>query len=303
MKPEDLHIEEPCHENWAAMEDRGARRFCDACVKEVHDLSMLTEEEAQEMMARGGDICIRYTTDDQDKILFRDETSPMWRLHKQIEGAARLLMATASVALLTACEPAEPPQMAEATPAIVIEQGKPATLSTPTPPTTPAKPQNTRVEIPGWLLTYLSTESAKAHTTLTAYLNASTSGPEYHGNTAVDAHVQLHKEDVPWLKDYLASLPAHRRPTLLLDESTRTVPVTHDPHAPAVVATPTTPPKTGSAILPTSSVTHTTTVQPTKIVTSPVIKPAPKHPRMGRMPRRKLMGKIKLPSNYKRPTP
>lgn len=110
MNISNVFIKEPCHESWDAMEDLGSRRFCDSCLKEVHDLSNLTLEQAQEVLSHEH-VCIRYAyTEDDEHILFKDELDPVWRLYKQGEGV-RALIAAASFAvplLFTACDAPHP---------------------------------------------------------------------------------------------------------------------------------------------------------------------------------------------------
>jgi len=51
-------------------------RFCDSCVKEVHDLSARTEEEARALLAaaRGTRICVRFARDSSGAVRFRAVT-------------------------------------------------------------------------------------------------------------------------------------------------------------------------------------------------------------------------------------
>ena len=75
MHKRKLPIANPCHENWDAMHaEGGGARFCDQCSKSVHNLSDMTESDAQELLAapRGKDgLCIRYTAEPSGKVRFR----------------------------------------------------------------------------------------------------------------------------------------------------------------------------------------------------------------------------------------
>ena len=147
MKRQDLEIAKPCHEDWNGMEDRGERRFCGSCVKEVHDLSWLSAEEASELLSGPrGRVCIRYVVDaETDEVLFRDPSSSKWRMYRQREGV-KALMAAAMVAapmLLAGCEVEPAPEEATASVISPIEIGETAPRLTPAAsrkPTFQAKP-------------------------------------------------------------------------------------------------------------------------------------------------------------------
>lgn len=107
MRRLHLPIQEPCHENWDAMGQAGeARRFCDVCVQQVHDLSALTEPQARAVLAdesTKGRVCVRYKADRDGNIKFQPETvtaSSLWRM--------TLAAAGMSLALLTGCTDTAP---------------------------------------------------------------------------------------------------------------------------------------------------------------------------------------------------
>jgi hypothetical protein len=102
-----LPIQEPCHENWDAMSrDGDAQRFCGVCVKQVHDLSAMTEPQARAVLATEsakGRVCVRYKADRDGNIAFAPETvtaSSLWRM--------TLAAAGMSLALLTGCTDTTP---------------------------------------------------------------------------------------------------------------------------------------------------------------------------------------------------
>lgn len=107
MRRLHLPIQDPCHENWDAMSDDGdARRFCGVCVKQVHDLSALTEPQARAVLAdesAKGHMCVRYKADRDGNIKFKAETvsaSNLWRM--------TLAAAGMTLALLTGCTDTAP---------------------------------------------------------------------------------------------------------------------------------------------------------------------------------------------------
>jgi hypothetical protein len=107
-----LPIQDPCHENWDAMNREGdARRFCEVCTKQVHDLSAMTERKARKVLedASGrGRVCVRYTADDAGNINFVPDMAPapnMWRM--------TLAAASMTLALLTGCTDSAPDEILE----------------------------------------------------------------------------------------------------------------------------------------------------------------------------------------------
>jgi hypothetical protein len=107
-----LPIQDPCHENWDAMNREGdARRFCEVCTKHVHDLSAMTERKARSVLADAsakGRVCVRYTADDAGNINFVADTTPapsMWRM--------TLAAASMTLALLTGCTDSVPDEIQE----------------------------------------------------------------------------------------------------------------------------------------------------------------------------------------------
>lgn len=96
MRTLHLPIADPCHEDWEAMDANAQGRFCGKCTKQVHDLSSMTEPEAQSLLrARaGGRICVRYEHDDAGRIRFR---------------SANLARAAVAGVALAACTPHDHP--------------------------------------------------------------------------------------------------------------------------------------------------------------------------------------------------
>lgn len=108
MRRLHLPIQNPCHEDWTAMESDGeSRRFCDVCTKHVHDLSTMTESMARDVLASEsakGRVCVRYTTDATGNIKFKAETVEAPSLWRMTLAAASMAMAL----FTTGCADSEP---------------------------------------------------------------------------------------------------------------------------------------------------------------------------------------------------
>lgn len=74
MHSDSVKIESPCHESWDAMAGAGARRFCGVCEKDVHDLSAMRHDEARALLtgSKQGSLCVRYTSEADGTLRFRD---------------------------------------------------------------------------------------------------------------------------------------------------------------------------------------------------------------------------------------
>jgi len=55
-----IKIASPCTESWAAMEGDERQRFCKVCRKNVYNLSAMTADEANALLASHSDLCVRY---------------------------------------------------------------------------------------------------------------------------------------------------------------------------------------------------------------------------------------------------
>jgi hypothetical protein len=59
---EAIEVSSPCTQDWDSMHGNDEIRFCDHCVKHVHDLSAIRHKDVRKLIARsGGGICVRYT--------------------------------------------------------------------------------------------------------------------------------------------------------------------------------------------------------------------------------------------------
>ena len=59
-----------CPAKWSAMEDCGSSRFCQQCEKQVHNISSLSEKEAQDIISTP-DTCVRFELNANGQILTR----------------------------------------------------------------------------------------------------------------------------------------------------------------------------------------------------------------------------------------
>jgi hypothetical protein len=103
MALEDVRIARPCGKSWDDMFGDGPVRFCRHCEQHVHDLSRLSRDEAEALLARR-DVCVR--------------------VPKRRKRALAVLAVGACLAA-SACTPDRPPRPAEPRVASV-EEAKPA---------------------------------------------------------------------------------------------------------------------------------------------------------------------------------
>lgn len=65
-----IHIQEPCHENWAQMSAAEKGRFCHSCAKTVTDFSLMTDAEILAYLGSNrGSTCGRFSTDQLDRAI------------------------------------------------------------------------------------------------------------------------------------------------------------------------------------------------------------------------------------------
>jgi hypothetical protein len=104
MNRDDLKIPEPCDADWDAMTGDDRKRFCLSCTKHVHNLSEMSKQDATHLIDTSKNLCVQYASHSSGEVFFNDSTHPAWRLHRQIEGAKRLLAAALLVPLAAACD-------------------------------------------------------------------------------------------------------------------------------------------------------------------------------------------------------
>lgn len=67
MHRDQIRISEPCTVDWETMHGDAKRRFCDQCRKHVHNLSAMSEPEAQQVIGQGN-VCVRFRYDAQGNV-------------------------------------------------------------------------------------------------------------------------------------------------------------------------------------------------------------------------------------------
>lgn len=157
VRSQDVEIPEPCHADWDAMRPEERGRFCFECQTKVHDLSAMTEAEAERFLEQSAcqDVCVSYRHAPDGTIVFRPAPAetplvplvPLARLRRRptpTPSSIRAAVAAAGMAAaLAACAPhGQEPQVREEeeisfqAPAAVIPHG-PAQEATPVPPPPP----------------------------------------------------------------------------------------------------------------------------------------------------------------------
>ena len=106
MKHNDVRIDEPCSASWSEMSGSERKRFCALCSKHVHDLSAMTEPEAQQVIDSVEEPCVRYTSNPDGTIRFRSSRRVFLSRAGMIAGGLMLgLSAAASVVPREIVEP------------------------------------------------------------------------------------------------------------------------------------------------------------------------------------------------------
>jgi len=79
MKPIQLSIPEPCHENWAAMTPVDKGRFCGSCQKNVVDFTRSSDREVLAYLKENDNICGRFDNSQLERNLtLPAEKSSKW---------------------------------------------------------------------------------------------------------------------------------------------------------------------------------------------------------------------------------
>jgi hypothetical protein len=145
MLANDLPIASPCGADWRTMKPSDTKRFCDACKKHVHDLSSMTEAEAQRLMETPPTegLCVRYLYDARGVIAFRPAPIPA-SLLVRAKRAAWSAAGVAALALpLTACMGAPAPIPAKPAPSAAASSA-PAPMPSETAATPPVSAPKTK---------------------------------------------------------------------------------------------------------------------------------------------------------------
>ena len=89
-----IHIAEPCHENWNSMHPSDQGRFCLSCQKQVVDFSAMTDKEILEHISSASrSICGRADNDQLNRLLVAapEPRSLWWRYWMGLAASFMLL--------------------------------------------------------------------------------------------------------------------------------------------------------------------------------------------------------------------
>ena len=69
-----VYLKNPCSTQWNLMDGNEQIRFCIDCNKQVHNLSSMTREQAEDLLAKaGGELCAKIDRDDRGRIITIDQ--------------------------------------------------------------------------------------------------------------------------------------------------------------------------------------------------------------------------------------
>ncbi|MEP6636434.1 MAG: ankyrin repeat domain-containing protein [Acidobacteriota bacterium] len=85
----NLTIPVPCAADWNSMIGNDQVRFCEHCSLEVHNLSLLTRNQAQRLVARSnGRLCVRYHHDSTGKPITLPVRQKLYRINRRVSQIA-----------------------------------------------------------------------------------------------------------------------------------------------------------------------------------------------------------------------
>lgn len=87
-----IQILKPCTENWESMDGDTQQRFCDKCVRQVHNISEMDAADVEALLHSPERVCTRLTVDSERGILTRSGWIP------------RALLAGAVASMVTGCQ-------------------------------------------------------------------------------------------------------------------------------------------------------------------------------------------------------
>ena len=93
--PVVIDIPEPCSEDWETLAGDERARHCERCTKHVHNLSVLTEDQIVELVARDN-VCISLELDHKGEVISADSK-------RRPAGRASRVLVTAALTALAAC--------------------------------------------------------------------------------------------------------------------------------------------------------------------------------------------------------
>src|SRR5205814_7912138 len=95
-----IRIANPCPVSWDSMNGDARTRFCAHCQRDVHDLTTMTQAEANDLIcASAGELCVRFARTPEGKVMTL-EYAPRPRGHGR---ARKWLSAAALTAFLAGC--------------------------------------------------------------------------------------------------------------------------------------------------------------------------------------------------------
>ncbi len=105
----NIRIASPCSESWDGMVGDERVRFCGGCMKNVYNLSAMSEVEASELIAdKEGDVCIRLYRRKDGTVITSDCPVGLRRTRVTKIAAAALAFGGAGLALAAMSPPVEP---------------------------------------------------------------------------------------------------------------------------------------------------------------------------------------------------
>ncbi len=95
----NLTIPTPCDADWNSMVGNDQVRFCEHCSLDVHNLTLMTRNQAQRLVARSnGRLCVRYHSDGDGKPLALPLAQKLHRINRRVSRiAAGAFSATLSI--------------------------------------------------------------------------------------------------------------------------------------------------------------------------------------------------------------
>jgi len=95
----NITIPSPCTADWNSMVGNDQMRFCEHCSLDVHNLSRMTRNQAQRLVARSnGRLCVRYHSDSSGKPLTLPLAQKLHRINRRVSRiAAGAFSATLSI--------------------------------------------------------------------------------------------------------------------------------------------------------------------------------------------------------------
>ena len=80
-----ITVAAPCHESWDAMSGDETRRHCEVCQKDVYNLSAMTTQEAQALLAAKGEkLCVRFNKRADGTPVTRQFPRPQIRMRRSV---------------------------------------------------------------------------------------------------------------------------------------------------------------------------------------------------------------------------